>query len=136
MTMASEFSIGLTTSIYDFILLEDLLDQAGDPDWSFQQYATAIRLGDGTLKGQGFPVAIWRWNFMTNANRDELKDLCPNLSALIYIRTPTNEIDVYGDLVWGTFQCIMNWTPEDEDKQVNKTLGLIVTFTHLVEVVE
>ena len=115
--------------------LPTLFSKAGavfDPDWSFKPFAASIRLADGTVKGQGFPVAIWRFYHLSNEDREELKELIPDLSAVVYIHTPTNETSS-GVLTWGDFQAVAEWTPEDEDKAAEETLGLVITFTHLVE---
>lgn len=130
----AEFKIG--TTLGGLALLDTLFAPGGsvfDPDWSFQDFATSRELADGTVKGQGFPVAIWRWNHLSEDNRAVLRALIPGLSALLYIRTPTNEIDIYGDIVWENFQAVARWTPEDEDKAARETLGLVLTFTHLIE---
>lgn len=135
--MSSEFMIGLTTSVYDFLPLDTLLDTTAsiDPDWSFQQFSTSIRLGDGTLKGVGFPIAKWRWNIMEDLNRQALKAFVgSDLSAQLYIRTATNDVDSYGDIVFKSYSCIVNWPDTDEDFQADKVLGLILVFTHLIEV--
>jgi hypothetical protein len=136
--MPSLFKIGATLSIYDFLSLTDILpniDIPVDPDWSFKKYSTAIRYGRGHLIGQGFPIAVWRWNHFSDLHREVFRELCPDLSADMYIKTPTNETED-GVPIFKPFSCIMNWMTEDEDKQINRTLGVIFTFTHLVEVIE
>lgn len=137
--MPSEFKIGTANTIYDLLPLDQLLNTSRgvDPDWSFQPYSTAVRLGDGRLQGNGFPIAKWRWNAMSEEWRQILKDLIgADLSGAIYIRTATNEVDVYGDRVYKVFSCILNWPDTDEDFQTDKVMQLILTFTHLVEEVE
>lgn len=134
--MPTEFRIGTSTSVYDFILLTDLLPNYGkpiDPDWSFKPYASVAKLGNGHDKGMGFPSAVWRWNQLHDKQREILRTLCPGLSSNVYIRTPVNETSS-GAKTWKNFQAIMHWTPEDEDKQVGRTLGIVLLFTHLVEV--
>ena len=129
----SEFKIG--TTLGGMQTLETIFSPGGsvfDPDWSYQEFAGAIRLADGTVKGQGFPIAKWRFNHISNDNRDALRGLIPSLSALLYIRTPTNEIDIYGDIVFENFQAVAEWSPNDEDKAADRTLGFILTFTHLI----
>jgi hypothetical protein len=133
--MASEFKLG-TDLISDFQSLDQLLSTSAgiDPDWSFRPFSGSIRLGDGTLQGTGFPIAKWRWNGLSDARRQILKDFADSdLSVSLYIRTATNEVDIYDAIVFKTFSCIMNWTEEDEDFQADKVLGLVITFTHLVE---
>jgi hypothetical protein len=107
-------------------------DGSIDPDWSFQPYSRSIRLGDGQLKGQGFPIAKWRWNGLSDYNRETLRDFVgSNLSATVFIRTATNETNS-GDIVYKNYEAIMNWSDQDEDFQIDKVLGLILVFTHLV----
>lgn len=129
-----EFKIG--TTLGGMQELNNLFSPGGgvfNPDWSFQPFAGSIRLANGQVKGQGYPVAIWRFNHLSNENRQIIRALIPNLSATLYIHTPTNETDLYGDLIWGDFQAVAEWTPEDEDKAAEETLGLVITFTHLIE---
>lgn len=135
--MALEYRIGTSTDIYEFELLSDILPNHGkpvDPDWSYRPYANSVKLGNGHDKGMGYPSATWRWNQLPDAAREVLRTLCPGLSSNVYIRTPINETSS-GVKTWKTFQAIMHWTPEDEDKQAGRTLGIVVVFTHLVEVV-
>jgi hypothetical protein len=134
--MSSLFKIGLTTSVYDFLSLDQFLSTSRDidPDWSFQPFSGSVRLGDGTLFGTGFHVAKWRWNGMEDLHRQTLKELVsPGLSGPVYIQTATNDVDIYNSIVFKTYACVMNWPTEDEDFQADKVLGLILTFTHLVE---
>lgn len=130
----AEFRIGLTNDAYLFALSE-LFTPTGDsfdPDWSFQDFAGSQELNDGTVKGQGYPVAKWRFNHISNANRAVLRTFCPGLSARVYIETKTNERDsVYGSDEWGVFSCVMRWTDTDEDKAADETLGILLTFTHM-----
>lgn len=137
--MSSEFKIGTANTIYDFLPLDTLLNtsEGVDPDWSFQPFSTSVRLANGLLRGNGFPIAVWRWNGISLEHRQILRDLIgTDLSAAMYIRTATNEIDIYDALVYKAYACIMNWPETDEDIQADNTLGLVLTFTHLVEVVE
>jgi len=136
--MASEFKLGLTNDIYSFFPIDELLPNVNipnDPDWSFKQFATAVTLGDGAVQGNGFPVAIWRWNHMSVEHRAILKALCPALSVSCFIRTATNELDD-DELEFKVFSAIMVWPEEDEDIRVRKVLSFVLRFTHLVEVEE
>jgi hypothetical protein len=138
--MTSEFQLGLTDDIYSFLPLDQLLtpnqDIPVDPDWSFKEFSSAVHLGDGTIQGNGFPSAIWRWNHLSLEHRSILRTLCPALSVSCFIRTATGELDVYGDLEFKSFSAIMIWPEEDEDIQPQDVLSLVLRFTHLVEVVE
>lgn len=130
---------GIANDIYSFLPLDQLLLELDDPDpdWSFQPYSTSVRLANGVLQGNGFPIAKWRWKIMPDTDREILRAMiAPNLSGPVFIRTATNEVDVYGAIVFKTYSCIMNWPDTDEDLQADKVLDLLLTFTHLVEVTE
>ena len=129
------FMIGLANTIYDLLPISDHFSPGGgafEPDWSFQDFADSVDLNDGMTQGQGFPIAKWRWNHISEENRFVLRTLCPGLSANVYIHTRTNEVDIYGVPVWETFSAIMKWMNTDEDKAADETLGMILTFTHLI----
>lgn len=133
--MASSFKIGTDTST-NFFTLDDLFDEPypGDPDWSFQPYSVITRLANGHLQGNGFPIAKWRWNAMNDADRELLKAYVQDdLSAEVYIKTATN-LTSGGVTTFKEYSCIMNWPDTDEDFQADKVIGLILIFTHLVEV--
>lgn len=130
--MASEFKIGDT--LLGIESLDEILESeiSIDPDWSFQAYSTNIRLGNGLLKGMGYPVIRWRWRAMSDANREILKEFVgSNLSAPIYIRSATNETNE-GAITFATYYGVMNWPAQDEDFQADKILDLVIIFTHLV----
>ncbi len=135
--MSSDFKLGLVNDIYSFLPIDELLpnlDIPIDPDWSFQPFSTSAGLGDGIVQGNGFPVAIWRFNHLSFAQRAILKTLCPALSVSVFIQTATNEIDAYGVRAFKVFSGIMVWPPEDEDIEGGSVLSLVFRFTHLVEV--
>lgn len=135
--MSSNFKIGLTTSVYDFLPLEQLLGTSADidPDWSFRPFSQAVRTGMGGIKGMGFPIVKWRWRGMEDSQRQILKAFVdPDLSGPVYIQTATNDVDAYDAIVFKTFACVLNWPDTDEDFQADKVLDLILTFTQLVEV--
>ena len=117
----------------DWETLEDLLSI--EPDWTFQTYAEVVKLHSGSNYGRGFAIATWHLNIAHNAQRATLRTFCPGVSAQVYISTPTNEDDSNGDPVFKNFLSTMNWMAGQEDKQIRYTLGIDITFTHLVEVV-
>jgi len=117
----------------DWETLEDLLSI--EPDWTFQPYAEVVELHSGSNYGRGFASATWHLNIAHNAQRATLRTFCPGVSAQVYISTPTNEDESNGDPVFKNFLSTMNWMAGQEDKQIRYTLGIDITFTHLVEVV-
>lgn len=131
--MASEFKIA--TSLGGLAAIDSILStQTGDvdPDWSFQPYSQTIRLGNGKTKGQGFPIAKWRWKGFEDVNREVFKTfVTTNLSNDVYIRTATNET-TSGVVVFKRYLCVMNWPSADEDFQADKVLDFVLIFTHMV----
>lgn len=137
--MASLFKIGTASSGVNFKTLDEWFDHfeiPTDPDASHVPFSIVQRLGDGTDAGHGFAVAKWRWNVISLEHRYILRNtFCPypNMSAEnIYIQTSVSNTDSAGALIWQVFQTIMHWPPVDEDFQIDKELGLMLTFTHLV----
>ncbi len=138
--MTDVFRIGMSTSLYDFLALSELLqtmDIPIDPDWTFLPYSVPSPLGDLTVQGNGFSVAKWRWRGMTLANREILREtLCayPAISQEgVYINTPITNTSS-GELVWKTFRSILLWPDQEEDFQADKVLDFTLTFIALEEV--
>lgn len=102
------------------------------PDWTFSPYSGYQELANGGRLGIGYPKASWSWQHRRNVDVEALRDLCPGLSASMYIRTPTNEADGNGLVIWKTFACMMLWMPDDEEKSILNTLGFTVEFRRLV----
>lgn len=116
--------------------LDDYLSEADipiRPDWSFRQYSDSAKTLGGAKFGRGFPVATWSMP-LTASQRYKLREICPGLSADVYVETPTNELDIYGEIIWIQAQAVMNWTDGEENRQVGRTLDAEIVFTELVEV--
>lgn len=130
------FYIGISTDeVYDFFPLTTWFApylKPVEPDWTFAPFSGNVDTADGGRLGIGFPRATWTWNHRKDLHVKTLRTLCPGASASLYIRTPTNDVDVYGDRAWGTFSCQMLWMPEDEDKQAGYTLQFVLEFRKLV----
>lgn len=126
--MAYEFKIG--TTLGGLVLLTDLGITA-NPRPTFQPFSSFVRLADGTLQGNGFPLATWHWDVMKAGWSDILAAyLGGNLSATVYIRTRLNRLDS-GDYDWANYYCVMNWPSGDEDIQSRRNLSLTIEFTHM-----
>jgi hypothetical protein len=127
------FQIGLTADTLSD--LETLLVTDGsvlEPDWSYKPFSIVYRRADGIQEGNGFPVIKWRFNILTQYQREVLREtFCavPNLSASVFIHTPITETSS-GVLQWETFQCLMHWPTEEEDFQASQDLGIVLVFTH------
>jgi len=136
--MAYEFKIHDTSDSNpaDWTLLDTLLGVLGkpvDPQWTYTPFSDHVVLGDGSVRGLGFPQATWHWQFLRDTQREALRALCPGLSASVYIRTLTNESSS-GVRTYGNFLCVMYWPPASEDKQAGNVLGFTLEFHHMVAV--
>lgn len=104
------------------------------PDASYVPQSEVVKTLGGLTYARGFAVATWHWNGLTNAQRAILRAICPNQSAEVYIETSTNELTLCNDIEFVQCSAICHWPPGDEEQQSNKTLGLDLLFTHLIEI--
>jgi len=123
--MSYEYSLGPTVDDLE------LLPAAGiraAPQAGYRPYAFTVQLGDGTLRGQGFPIVTWHWSFITVAERDVFIAFLDAgaLSGPAFIRTRLP------DNTWATFDCIMNAPTGEENLSVGKIIGFDVEFTHCI----
>jgi hypothetical protein len=112
---------GQTITRYPMDNVEDQLSVSTPihpPKHDFIPYSQSFPLGDGTLIGQGWPLASWHWDFLTQAQRNLLKGLCSGRSVETFVSTRDFS------RVFKTYSAVMVW-PEREE-YVN---GVIVNFT-------
>ena len=133
---ASVFMIGtdITYPGDDFVPLSDWLDYKDvpvNPEWEYFPFSATFERGDGGRTGVGFPHAAWTWAHREDVHLEALRAICPGLSALVFIRTPTNEISS-GLRVWRTYQCQMLWMPESIEFQINQAMGFALEFRRMV----
>ena len=141
--MTDQFKIALLSAGSDSANWDNLADVLVNadipvrPDWTFQRYSSFVDLDDGSRKGQGLPRATWALSAISEEHRNIFREYCPEdqLSAEIYVMTPTNEFDPSGGFVWFAGSAQMKWTTVDEDKDVNATLGFMIEFDFMEEVV-
>jgi hypothetical protein len=96
------------------------------PQSTYRPYSTEVNLGDGLVRGMGFPIATWHWGFLSATQRDLLKALCTGQSSQVYIRTMIN------DLSYVEFQAVMVW-PSEEERATSRILDITIEFHRLVE---
>ena len=127
------YEIGVTQA--GMVNLESLTVPVRPPRFSFAPYSKPIPLGDGSVRGAGWPKAEWRWDTITAAERDQLRVYCPGASAVVYIKTRVNanngaQVDQYK-----TFKAVMVWpNPEGERDFKGIRKDLAIAFQALVEV--
>ena len=128
------FYIGESLEDADFLTLNELFDTvtAIAPDATFNPFAGSHEDLNGQRTGIGLPIASWKWKHRDDLDVEALRALCPFLSATVYVRTLINEVDIYGARIYRTFQAVMLWPEEGEEKEVNTTLGFEINFRHMV----
>lgn len=121
--MAHEFEIG--TSEGTMTNLSALATPVTAPRSGYLPYAKTVRLGDGSARGLGAPIAQWDFPLITLEERDMLKTFCPGASAAVCIRTKLND-DTYAD-----FSAVMHWPEEEERWLAGVKQSLSIRFTML-----
>lgn len=109
--------------------VESLTTPLTAPKSTFHPYSQMIPLGDGTVRGSGWPTAEWRWGFLSRAQRDQLRQFCTGASAAVEIRTKTmDSADSYK-----YFHAVMVWPVESEERDAGRRIDFVVRFQKLVE---
>jgi hypothetical protein len=122
--MTDAYKIG--TSLVGMVTLDSL--GIPDPKGIYRPYTEAVNLGDGTVRGAGYPTAEWQWGFLTQTQREALRDYCAGASASVYIETTTTEnSDEYKD-----FLAVMIWPEEEERTSAMRRLEFSVQFRQMV----
>lgn len=80
------------------------------PKHAYQPYSRMVDTGDGGQRGLGYPIVTWHWDasgsdYITRAQRDQLRTFCTTASAPVYIRTRINDdTDAYhyiqAQMIW------------------------------------
>lgn len=140
MTWSNTFYIGSSVDPSDFKTLDEWIfnnnGMSASPDATFSPFSGFAEQADSQRKGRGFPRAVWHWSARNDIDIEVLRSFITDLSGTVYIRTPTNEVDAYGVRIWETFQAVMLWPPDDEDKQAYHTLGFTLEFRKLIVTAE
>lgn len=100
------------------------------PRWSFKPYSQQITMGDGTVRGSGWPTAEWTWDIISAAQRAWLRVFIPGQSADLYIRTRTPDSPGTG-LV---FRCVGIWPIESEELDFKRSVKFTIAFQRMVRV--
>lgn len=90
-------------------------------------YSQPTRLGDGSLKGNGWLQTTWHFDYLSLANYNVLKGYCSGLSSQVYIRTRSN------DGTFATYTATMLW-PEKEPERGSSlvVMDISIKFIKLV----
>jgi hypothetical protein len=98
-----------------------------DPKSTYEPYSEQLELGNGKIRGGGFPTATWHWGFLKQAWRDALRAYCTGASASIFIETRiTDTSDAYDQ-----FSVVIVW-PQEEERDAFRRLDFTLEFRQLV----
>ena len=134
MTATADFTVGTgAAEAYtgvSLVNLESLGTLVYPPKSTFTESSQELRLGNGLVRGAGWQVATWRWGFMSQAQRDQLRTFCTASSAAVYIRSRKNDnSNAYtyysGTVIWPTGQ---------EEQEHFKRLAFSLRFQNLVTI--
>lgn len=121
------FKIGTTKE--GMASIESLATPLPAPRARYQPGSERVTLASGQERWIGWPVAVWEFPQLTEAQRDALRGFCSGASATVYIATL---IDSAGK-TYDDFQAVMVW-PEEEDRRAGYAFGLEIKFQALVAV--
>lgn len=109
--------------------VETLVAGMPAPKGFFQFYSVALPLEDGGVRGGGWRKAMWRWQFLTQAQRDALRTYCTGASADVYIKTRTvDNSDAYV-----IYSAKMIWPgPDPEQRDALRRIEFELNFQALV----
>jgi hypothetical protein len=119
------YEIGTTSSTTN---LESLTVPVNPPRSEFIEWTREYDKADGQMGGDGYPMAVWHFDVLTQAMVTQLRTFCSGKSAAVYIKTRKND---------GTFvkyAAVMVWPSDQMRKRVFRAryLDLSITFRRLV----
>jgi hypothetical protein len=116
-----------TTGAGGYVEIRTLMKTAKEPEWSFLPYTREDVLGNGTIRGSGYPMAEWHFGYLTQTDYDALRVYCTGKSASVYVVTKTNAN------TYGTYSATLVW-PDSIQWQNGKAIDITAKFIKLVAV--
>lgn len=124
-----EYAIG--TAVGNLQNLEDDLSLPPPHPAPFKEWALAYACGDGRVRGDGFPSAQWKFDYLSAAHIAALRAYCSGKSAAVYIKTVKADGTTYE-----TYSAIMIWPtmPDEAAFEMGRvSTNFVLKFTHLQE---
>jgi len=118
------------TPLYDYEIGESLSTMANielmglDPPFqdSYRPHGVEIAAADGLAYGHGWPVTAWRWGYISQDNRDILRDYCSGKSSIVYIRILGH------DNTWEYCKAVMIWPERETPAVVGNVIDFSISF--------
>lgn len=119
------YEIGTTSTTTN---LESLTTPVYPPRSVFVEYTREYDKADGQVGGDGYPMAIWHFDLLTQAQVTQLRAFCPGKSANVYIKTRRP------DGTFAKYSAVMIWPSDLMRKRVagGKYLDVEIQFRRLV----
>jgi hypothetical protein len=118
---------GAAFTYLHMVNVEALIANFPPPRSKFRPYVVSVDLGNGAARGLGRPLTSWLWGFLTQAQRNALRQYFPGRSTACYINTRKNDAsDAYV-----TYSAICLW-PDEEDRQTTRRLNFTLEFRNLI----
>lgn len=111
----------------NMVNVESLTTPLNAPKSTFVEYSRVINLGDGSIRGMGWPTASWRFGFLATSQRDQLRTFCALASNDVYIRTRKNDTGS----AYQYYSCQLVWPIGQEDKDHGFRLDFVAEFRDL-----
>ncbi len=105
-----EYEIGISQST--MVNLEDGLNIRPPRGFYYPASLEVETLDSGYMRWLGYPVAEWYFAQIKQYERDVLRNYCPGSSAVVYIKTRVNDLNIFKK-----YKAIMQW-PREEERDV------------------
>jgi len=108
LTVTANFTVSSGAVVFtgvNLVNVESLTTALPPPKSTFNEYSQLLDLGNGSVRGAGWAVATWRFGYLSQAQRDQLRTFCAGASTAVYIRSRKNDTsDAYqyysANFVW------------------------------------
>jgi len=120
MTDPTDYMIGTTYANLSYFrnLAIPMLPPRGDP----MDYAKTVTLGDGTQRGVGWLRQSWHWDYLTEAQRNQLY----NYIGDVFVWTRKNDGN------FGLYTAELVWPDTEPEHYCNRVIDLTVELRKLV----
>ena len=122
----AQYEYMLGTSYGGLVNLESMTVPVFAPKHSPIVYSKPVNLGDASVRGLGWLTTSWHWDFLSQAQYTQLKGLCSDLSAQVYIKTKNNAGS------YSYYTCTMLWPTKEPEREAGRILDMTITFRNMV----
>lgn len=118
------YEIGTTSSTTN---VESLTTPVNPPRGDFREWSRSYDKADGTVGGDGFPMATWTFDLLSQAMVAQLRTFCTGRSASVFINTRKN------DDTFAKYSGVMIWDPGQVRKRApgDRYRNIVIEFRKL-----